>query len=57
MKHKKILIIIAIELAIIAVLYFGFIRGKSDDKKQKAGITDKVQGTLAEKGTISDARK
>ena len=55
MKHKKILIIIAIELAIIAVLYFGFIRGKSDDKKQKAGITDKVQGTLAEKGTISDA--
>ncbi len=55
MKHKKILIIIAIELAIIAVLYFGFIRGKSDDKKQKAGITGKVQGTLAEKGTISDA--
>ena len=46
MKHKKILIIIAIELAIIAVLYFGFIRGKSDDKKQKAGIRPGEQVSL-----------
>ena len=46
MKHKKILIIIAIELVIIGVMYFGFIRGKSDDKKEVDYI---VPGTSSER--------